>query len=131
MASMARNGGVDLHPNEAPDGTSLAMTEMVNVTVCLQCHAPGEGPRAGKGVSAPLALRDIVHPAHSYSTIFKDEHNGNCFSCHNVDGSGRFQVLTLKVDTNEKGVPDPDKLPIPGAITVSHIKTWLSVIRSP
>ena len=128
MASMARNGGVDLHPNEAPDGTSLAPTELVNVLTCLQCHAPGRGERAGKGLVAPLALRDIVHPAHMTSELFNDEFGGNCFTCHNVDGDGHFQILTEKVDTNDKGVPDPDKLPIPGAITVERLRAWLSLI---
>lgn len=104
------------HPNVAPDGTSLAPTEEVNVTTCLQCHAAGTGAREGKGVMAPLALRDIVHPAHMGSQYFKLQYGGNCFTCHNVNGEGEFEVLTEAVDVNEKGVPNPDKLPIPGAI---------------
>ena len=104
------------HPNEAPDGTSLAPIEKVNVTTCLLCHRPGTGRREGKGVAAPLALRDIVHPAHLTSEIFIGEFRGNCFTCHNVNGKGRFELLTLKVRTNPKGVPDPDYLPIPGSI---------------
>ncbi|MGD2155394.1 MAG: c-type cytochrome [Anaerolineales bacterium] len=104
------------HPEIAPDGTSLAVTEEVNVTVCLQCHAPGTGDRAGKGVIAPLALRDIVHPAHMSSQFFKLHYGGNCFTCHNVNGEGEFELLTQTFAMNEKGVPDPDNLPIPGAI---------------
>jgi mono/diheme cytochrome c family protein/nitrate reductase cytochrome c-type subunit len=106
------------HPDTAPDGTSLAPTEDVNVTTCLQCHAPGTGDRAGKGVIAPLSLRDIVHPAHMYSQWFKLHYGGNCFTCHNVDGEGNWELLTEKVEGNEKGVPDPDALPIPGAIPI-------------
>lgn len=108
------------HPEVAPDGTSLAATEEVNVTTCLQCHAAGTGDRAGKGVIAPLALRDIVHPAHMYSQWFKLHYGGNCFTCHNVDGEGNWELLTEKVEVNEKGVPDPDNLPIPGAVPIGE-----------
>lgn len=106
------------HPEVAPDGTSLAVTEEVRVTTCLQCHAAGTGDRAGKGVIAPLALRDIVHPAHLYSQWFKLHYGGNCFTCHNVDGEGNWELLTEKVEVNDKGVPDPEMLPIPGAVTI-------------
>jgi thiosulfate dehydrogenase len=108
------------HPETAPDGTSLAATEEVKVTTCLQCHAPGTGDRAGKGVIAPISLRDIVHPAHMYSQWFKLHYGGNCFTCHNVDGEGNWELLTEKVEVNEKGVPDPDALPIPGAVGVDE-----------
>jgi hypothetical protein len=104
------------HPEVAPDGTSLASTEEVRVTTCLLCHAPGTGAREGKGNIAPLALRDIVHPAHMGSQYFKLHYGGNCFTCHNVNGEGEFELLTEAVEVNEKGVPDPEKLPIPGAI---------------
>ena len=104
------------HPDKAPDGTSMKPTDDVSVTVCLQCHAPGTGARKGMGNLAPIALVDIVHPAHMSSPIFTREFAGNCFSCHNVNAAGTFEILTQKVDVNEKGVPNLDKLPIPGAI---------------
>lgn len=107
-----------VHPEVAPDGTSLAVTEEVNVTTCLQCHEPGTGSRAGKGNIAPLSLRDIVHPAHMNSQWFKLNYGGNCFTCHNVNGVGEWDLLTEKVAVNEKGVPDPENLPIPGAIPI-------------
>ncbi len=106
------------HPNVAMDGTSLAPTEQVSVTTCLQCHAPGEGSREGMGTVAPLALRDIVHPAHMTSQYFTLHYGGNCFSCHNVNGDGEWEVLSEAVEVNDKGVPNPDKLPIPGAVGV-------------
>jgi hypothetical protein len=106
----AAGGG---HPKEAPDGTSITPTDEVSVNVCLQCHAAGTGDRAGKGVIAPLALRDIVHPAHNYSTAFKGHYGGNCFTCHNVNTDGEWELLTEKVEVNEKGVPQ--EVPIPGA----------------
>lgn len=102
------------HPTKAPDGKSLAPTEDVSVTTCLECHAAGTGNRAGKGVVAPLSLRDIVHPAHMGSQTFKLHYGGDCFTCHNVNGEGEFTLLTQKVDVNDKGVPNPDNLPIPG-----------------
>ncbi|MCL5026409.1 MAG: hypothetical protein M1531_07950 [Chloroflexi bacterium] len=108
------------HPTVAPDGTAL--TFQTTADTCLQCHKPGTGDRAGKGAFAPLALRDIVHPAHMFSTAFKEHYGGNCFTCHNVAGDGTWQLLPLKVDVNEKGVPDDEKLPIPGALPASE--TW-------
>ena len=106
------------HPEVAPDGTSLAPTEEVNVATCLQCHASGTGDRAGKGVVAPLALRDIVHPAHMNSQFFKLHYGGNCFTCHNVNGEGEWELLSEKVEVNDKGVPNPESLPIPGSIQI-------------
>ena len=106
VATAARNR---THPAFQP-------TDNPNVTECFSCHAPGNGTRAGKGTVAPLALRDIVHPAHLGSQIFKYELGGSCFSCHNVDGEGNWLILSQAVDTNDKGVPNPDNLPIPGAI---------------
>jgi thiosulfate dehydrogenase len=49
------------------------------------------------------------------SQYFKLHYGGNCFTCHNVNGEGAWELLTEKVDVNEKGVPNPEKLPIPGA----------------
>ncbi len=105
----------DEHPDVAPSGTSITSKDDVSVTVCLECHAAGTGDRAGRGVIAPLSLRDIVHPAHMNSQYFKLHYGGNCFTCHNVNGEGDWELLTEKVDVNEKGVPNPDLLPIPGA----------------
>lgn len=104
------------HPNVAPDGTSITPTDEVSPTVCLQCHAAGTGNREGMGVIAPLSLRDIVHPAHMFSQYFKLHYGGNCFACHNVNFEGEWELLTEKVDINEKGVPL--EVPIPGAIPI-------------
>jgi thiosulfate dehydrogenase len=49
------------------------------------------------------------------SQFFKLHYGGNCFTCHNVNGEGEWELLTDKVDVNEKGVPNPETLPIPGA----------------
>lgn len=106
--------GVDIHPVVAPDGTDISPTSTAGVETCLLCHAPD--PATGRGVQAPLSLRDIVHPAHMYSQYFKLHYGGNCFSCHNVNAEGDFEILSQAVTTNEKGVPDPDLIPIPGAI---------------
>lgn len=103
------------HPNISPSGVSITPTDDVSVTVCLECHAAGTGDRFGMGVVAPLSLRDIVHPAHMSSQFFQLHYGGNCFTCHNVDGAGEWELLTQKVDVNDKGVPNPELLPIPGA----------------
>ncbi len=104
------------HPLATRDGTPL--TYQSSVEACLTCHRPGTDDRAGRGASAPLALRDIVHPAHMYSTPFKEEYNGSCFTCHNVAGDGTWELLSQKVDVNEKGVPA--RGPIPGALRPSE-----------
>jgi hypothetical protein len=103
------------HPLQAPDGASLAPTSATSIKVCLQCHSAGTGAREAKGNVAPLSLRDIVHPAHMGSPTFKLHYGGNCFTCHNVNSDGSFSVLAEQVDVNDKGVPNPAKLPIPGA----------------
>ncbi len=51
-------------------------------------------------------MRAIVHPAHMFSKTFVDEFQGNCFSCHDVDGTGQFKVIPEKINVNEKGVQD-------------------------
>ena len=93
-------------------------TDEVNVTTCLGCHAAGTGDREGKGNGAPLMLRGIVHPAHMSSQYFKLHYGGSCFTCHNVNGAGEWELLTEAVDVNEKGVPNPDLIPIPGAMAI-------------
>jgi len=55
--------GTDIHPNTAPDGTSIEPTSVADVETCLLCHAADTD--TGRGVWAPLALRDIVHPARA------------------------------------------------------------------
>ncbi|MHB0987998.1 MAG: hypothetical protein ACYC3P_04935, partial [Bellilinea sp.] len=109
------------HPEVSLDGTPIGPKDDVRVTVCLQCHAAGSGDRAGMGVIAPLSLRDIVHPAHMASQYFKLHYGGSCFTCHNVNGEGAWELLTEKVDVNEKGVPNPDFLPILGAIPIESV----------
>jgi mono/diheme cytochrome c family protein len=111
----AKAAGAD-HPTTAPDGTSMKATDAVSVTTCFECHAPGTGARLGMGNKAPLALMDIVHPAHMSSPTFVREFQGNCFTCHDVNGKGQFEILTQAVDDNAHGVPNPDKLPVPGEI---------------
>jgi hypothetical protein len=91
-------------------------TDEVNVTRCFECHSSGTGDRDGKGNRAPLALRDILHPSHMSSQTFKLHYGGSCFTCHNVDSRGQFWLLTEKVVVNSSGVPDPGKIPIPGAV---------------
>jgi hypothetical protein len=111
--------GLDIHPMVAPDGTDIPPTSTAGVETCLICHSPD--PETGRGVQAPLSLRDIVHPAHMYSQYFKLHYGGNCFTCHNVNSEGEFEILSQAVNTNEKGVPDPDQIPIPGAIEAHDI----------
>lgn len=57
-----------------------------------------------------------MHPAHMSSQWFKLHYGGSSFTCHNVNGEGEFELLTETVTVDKKGVPDPENLPIPGAI---------------
>ena len=88
-------GGPD-HPKLGWDTT---------VDQCLGCHRPGTGERENMGVVAPKMLRDIVHPVHLNSPSFTGNYKGNCFTCHNVDGAGRFLLLGSKLSTDFRGIP--------------------------
>jgi len=102
--SEVRNGE-DKHPDIAPDGTDISATSTAGIDTCLLCHA--SDPVTDRGIIAPLSLRDIVHPAHMTSQVFKIHYGGNCFTCHNVDGQGNFDVLGEAIVMNDKGVPEP------------------------
>jgi thiosulfate dehydrogenase len=54
------------------------------------------------------------------SQYFKLHYGGNCFTCHNVSGEGEWELLSEKVDVNDKGVPNPEALPIPGAVQIGE-----------
>jgi thiosulfate dehydrogenase len=97
--------GEDQHPDVAPDGTDITATSSAGLDTCLLCHA--SDPETDRGIIAPLSLRDIVHPAHMTSQIFKVHYGGNCFTCHNVDGQGNFDVLGEAFPMNDKGIPEP------------------------
>ena len=107
------------HPDVALDGTPMGRTDEPNVAACLTCHAPGTDGREGMGRLASLSLRDIAHPSHLFSEHFLAD-RGNCMSCHNVSGEGVWQLLSETVEINEKGVPSPDQLPIPGLLNPSQ-----------
>ncbi len=125
-AEAPRRGCLACHTQIAPDGryslaweaqnaaTRAGMTHPTlpngfNTTFaeCLACHASNGAGDAG--VAAPLSLRAIVHPAHEFSDIFASEFHGNCFSCHDVDGTGKFTVIVNKMTVNSLGVPTTSK----------------------
>ncbi len=101
---------------KARGGTHPTLAADAGFDVCITCHAPKPGGPEGAGAFAPLSLREIVHPAHMNSKIFKVEYSGNCFTCHDVTADGTFDILPVAVTTNDKGVPDPTQLPIPGEV---------------
>lgn len=98
--------GEDTHPNTAPDGTDISPTSEAGVETCLLCHA--SDPETERGIKAPLSLRDIVHPAHMGSQTFKVYYGGNCFTCHNVNAAGEFDIIGEAMETNDKGIPYPE-----------------------
>lgn len=87
---------------------ALADTAVVNT--CLGCHAAGNADQNGN--AAPIGLRTIVHPAHLNSGIFIGEFRGNCFTCHDITNSGKYDILTQAVTTNAQGIPET--IPTPG-----------------
>jgi hypothetical protein len=95
-AQNAASASGGTHPT-LPNGFKTTEAE------CLACH--GSQPTGDAGVAAPLSLRAIVHPAHMFSDTFTTEFKGNCFSCHNVDGAGKFQVIVDKMTVNVHGQP--------------------------
>ena len=105
------------HPSVAPDGTSMKVTDVNKVETCLLCHKPSS-PTGTGGVGAPLSLRSIVHPAHMFSSVFVGRYKGNCFTCHEVRGDGRFTLIGEKMDVNDKGVPNV--FPVPNLIPPSE-----------
>jgi hypothetical protein len=107
------------HPNKAPDGTAIGPTDEPSVSVCLTCHGPSAVERLGADRASPLSMSDIAHPSHLFSEIFLSEYRGNCMSCHNVSEDGAWQLLSEAVEVNEKGVPSPDQVPIPGLLDPS------------
>jgi len=109
----ARRGCEDCHAgnyslaNEVPDAHP-AMPADADINTCLFCHKMDPD---GTGNVASISLRDIVHPVHMGSKIFAWEFMGNCFSCHNVDANGQFDVLAGAVATDAGGIPDV--IPVP------------------
>ncbi len=104
--SYEAHNAVSSHPSTAPGGIDISPTSTAGLSACLTCHA-SDGPMAG------ISMMDIVHPVHMFSQIFKYEFGGNCFSCHNVDSDGVFEVLPDEVSVSSKGVPET--IPLPGA----------------
>lgn len=118
VVEIPRRGCYSCHAQIAPDGRYTPW-EAMNATKnhpqlpngfkstfqdCMMCHA-AKGETGTAGVVAPLSLRNIVHPAHLFSQTFTEEFHGNCFTCHNVDNGGNFQILTDPQKVNPKGVP--------------------------
>ena len=95
-------------------GPGTALPWDTKVETCLGCHAPGTGERENMGVVAPKMLRDIVHPVHLNSPSWRQDgtYKGNCFTCHNIDGQGRFTLLGEKLDKDFRGIPK--NVPVPG-----------------
>ncbi len=121
-AEAPRRGCEACHTQIAPDGRYSLAWEAQNASKaagkthpalpngfkttegqCLACHASNGAGDAG--VAAPLSLRAIVHPVHEFSDIFLSEFKGNCFSCHNVDGTGKFAVIGGKMNVDDSGIP--------------------------
>jgi cytochrome c553 len=111
----ARRGCTDCHDpagpfslkNEAVNAVDIAphtgLPNDAGLNTCLGCHAMEAD---GTGNLATISMRDIVHPVHMGSKIFAWELMGNCFSCHNVDAEGEFDVLPEGLATDEDGIPD-------------------------
>jgi hypothetical protein len=90
----------------------LPLPEDATVATCLSCHSD-----IGVEVDlSPILLSTILHPSHMFSSTFVDQLGGTCFSCHDVDSRGSFQLLGQEVTTNDKGVPNLEELAPDGSI---------------
>jgi len=103
--------GLAYEAKNAYAGHPFAATDNKTYQFCMGCHASKQN---GLGVGAGISMRDIVHPVHMNSGIYVGEFRGNCFNCHNVDFNNVFQILPVKVDTSEDGIPT--SLPIDAAV---------------
>lgn len=119
VVALPNRGCTACHAQIAPDGRYTLAWEATNADSkhpplpngsnttyqeCMVCHA-SKGDSGTAGVVAPMSLRTIVHPVHMFSSIFREEFSGNCFSCHEVDNGGKFTVLPNKVNVNQHGIP--------------------------
>jgi hypothetical protein len=94
------------------DPAHLPLPEDATVATCLSCHSD-----IGVEVDlSPILLSTILHPSHTFSRVFVDELGGTCFSCHDVDSRGSFEILGRTVETDDKGVPALDQLAPEGSI---------------
>ena len=94
------------------DPAHLPIPDDATVATCLSCHTD-----IGVEVDlSPILLSTILHPSHTLSRIFADQLGGTCFSCHDVDSRGSFQLLGQKVETNDKGVPALGQLAPDGSV---------------
>jgi hypothetical protein len=96
--------------------THKGLPGTADITLCLGCHKAGDAEQNGK--FAPVSLRTIVHPAHLNSGIFIGEFRGNCFTCHEITNSGKYDILSQKVEVNAQGVPTV--IPTPGLLEPSR-----------
>lgn len=85
--------GVAINKLEGHPGVA----ETSGVDDCLSCHKPGG--------EAKLMLRTIVHPIHLNSAIFLENYRGSCFTCHDINADGKFEVLKKALEVNERGIP--------------------------
>ena len=94
------------------DPAHLPLPEDATVATCLSCHSD-----IGVEVDlSPILLSTILHPSHTFSRTFVDQLGGACFSCHDVDSRGSFQLLGQEVTTDDKGVPNLEELGPDGSI---------------
>jgi hypothetical protein len=103
--------GLAYEAKNAYAGHPFAATDTKTYQDCMVCHASKQN---GLGVGAGISMRDIVHPVHMNSGVYVGEFRGDCFNCHNVDFNNVFQVLPVKVDTADDGIPT--SLPIGSAV---------------
>lgn len=90
----------------------LPVPDDATVATCLSCHSD-----IGVEVDlSPILLSTILHPSHMFSDTFVGRLGGTCFSCHDVDSRGSFQLLGQEVTTNDKGVPNLEELGPDGSI---------------
>lgn len=87
------------------DPGHLPLPDDATVATCLSCHSE-------MGVEVDLS----PIPSHTFSGISVDQLGGTCFSCHDIDSRGSFQLLGREVATDDRGVPNLEELAPDGSI---------------
>ena len=64
-------------------------------TDCAFCH--------GGSALGGVWLREPIHIVHLSNEMFVDDLNGNCFSCHALDGNGDYQIWDFYKHSNQLG----------------------------
>uniref|UniRef100_A0A7C9JPI6 Oxidoreductase molybdopterin-binding domain-containing protein n=1 Tax=Muribaculaceae bacterium Z82 TaxID=2304548 RepID=A0A7C9JPI6_9BACT len=86
----------DLSPIQHLASSKPGYGQKADWTDCSFCHSGG-------AALGGVWLRDPIHIAHLSNEMFVKELNGNCFSCHALDGEGNYQIWDYYKHSDQMG----------------------------